>query len=294
MTKIIATHDGKFHADDVCAVAAIALLIDGPIEVIRTRDITLINKADFVVDVGGVFDVDKQRFDHHQEGGAGVRENGIPYAAFGLVWKTHGESLCGNSNVAKIIDKDMVASLDASDNGVSVFSTDFEDVNMYGLDSLVNAFVSNWKEEDRNMDVAFAELVKFVKALLAREIMRVRAKMEAKDFVEKAYEESEDKRIVVLDGQYPARDFLSKHPEPLYFIRPRTNDGKWSVETVKDDSRSFINRKDFPAIWSAKRDGEFAEISGVADAVFCHRNLFIAVADSKEGAIKLAKIAVEA
>ena len=294
MTKIIATHDGKFHADDVCAVAALALLIDGPIEVIRTRDENRINDADFVVDVGGIFDVDKQRFDHHQEGGAGVRRNGVPYAAFGLVWKTYGERLCGSEEVAKIIDKDMVASLDASDNGVGVFSTDFEDVNMYGLDSVVNAFVSTWKEEDRDMDIAFAELVKFVKALLAREIMRVRAKMEAKDFVEKSYEDAEDKRIIILDGQYPARDFLSKYPEPLYFIRPRIIDNKWSLETVRDNSRSFVNRKDLPKTWSAKRDAELAEITGVSDAIFCHKNLFLAVADSKDGAIKLAKIALEA
>jgi uncharacterized UPF0160 family protein len=157
---------------------------------------------------------------------------------------------------------------------------------------VVNAFVSTWKEEDRNMDIAFAELVKFVKALLAREIMRVRAKVEAKDFVKKAYEEADDKRIIILDGPYPARDVLSKYAEPLYFIRPRVNDGKWSVETVRDDSRSFVNRKDLPKEWGAKSDGELAEISGVSDAVFCHRNLFLAVADSKEGAIKLAELAV--
>ena len=294
MTKIIATHNGKFHADDVCAVASLALLIDGPIEVVRTRDPELINKADFVVDVGGIFDPKKQKFDHHQEGGAGERENGIPYAAFGLVWKTYGEKLCGSTYVAQKIDEDMVALLDASDNGFGVFFTEFENVSMYGLDSIVNSFVSTWKEEDRDMDVAFAELVKFVKALLAREIMRVRAKGEAREFVEKAYEDAEDKRIIVLGGQYPARDFLSKHPEPLYFIRPRVIDNKWSVETVRDDSRSFINRKDLPKEWSAKRDGELAEISGVPDAVFCHKNLFLAVADSRDGAIALAKKAVQA
>jgi uncharacterized UPF0160 family protein len=292
--KTIVTHDGKFHADDVCAVAAISLLIDVPIEVVRTRDAELINKGDFVVDVGGVYDVEKNRFDHHQEGGAGERENGIPYASFGLVWKRYGEKLCGNSVVANKIDQDMVSSIDATDNGVSIFSSKIKNVNIYGLDSLVNAFVSTWKEEDRDMDIAFAELVRFTKALIAREIMRVRAKEEAREFVEKAYEEAEDKRIVVLDGQYPSRDFLSQHPEPLYFIRPRVNDGKWSVETVRDDSRSFINRKDLPKAWGAKKDSELAEITGVPDAVFCHKNLFLAVAGSREGAIALAELAVRA
>lgn len=292
--KTIVTHDGKFHADDVCAVAAISLLIDGPIEVVRTREMELINKADFVVDVGGIYDVEKNRFDHHQEGGAGERENGIPYAAFGLVWKTYGESLCGSLKVADMIDRDMVSSLDATDNGMGIFFTKLKNVNAYGLDSVVNAFVSTWKEEDRDMDIAFAELVRFVKALIAREIMRVRAKEEAKEFVEKAYEEASDKRIIVLNGQYPSRDFLSQHPEPLYFIRPRLNDGKWSVETVRDDSRSFINRKDLPKAWGAKKDLELAEITGVPDAMFCHKNLFLAVAGSREGAIALAKLAVQA
>jgi len=294
MIKIIATHDGKFHADDVCAVAALALLIDGPIEVIRTRDIEKINKADYVVDVGGVLDEEKQRFDHHQENGAGMRENGIPYASFGLVWKTYGEKLCGSSIVAQKLDQDMVASIDASDNGVTIATLEYKNVNLYGLDSIVNAFVSTWKEDDRDIDIVFAEMVKFVKALLAREIMRMRAKEEAKEFVEKAYKKAKDKRIIILDGPYPARDVLSKYSEPLYFLRPRTEDGKWSVETVRDDSRSFVNRKDFPKAWGAKKDTELAEITGVSDAVFCHRNLFLAVADSMGGAVKLAELAVMA
>lgn len=293
MKKIIATHDGKFHADDVCAVAALALLVDGAIEVVRTRNENTINSADFVVDVGGVFDPKKQRFDHHQEGGAGVRENGIPYAAFGLVWKTYGEELCGSLSVAKIIDKDMVSPLDGSDNGVNLYEPKFENVNPYDLGSVVNAFVSTWKEEDRDMDVAFAELVRFVKALLAREIMRIRAKEEAKDFVEKAYSESEDKRIIILDGPYPARDVLAKYPEPLFFLRPRSVDNQWSIETVRDNPRSFANRKDLPSAWGAKRDEELALVTGVSDAVFCHKNLFLAVANSREGAIKLAKLAVQ-
>lgn len=36
-----------------------------------------------VVDIGGVYDLETNHFDHHQIGGAGKRENGIPYAAIG-------------------------------------------------------------------------------------------------------------------------------------------------------------------------------------------------------------------
>ena len=63
----------------------------------RTRDEERITKADYVFDVGGIYDPSINRFDHHQPGGAGKRENDIPYAAFGLVWKTYGPILCENN-----------------------------------------------------------------------------------------------------------------------------------------------------------------------------------------------------
>lgn len=292
--KVIVVHDGSFHADDVCAVAALSLVIDGPIEIVRTRDEEKIAQADFVADVGGRNDPAKNRFDHHQIGGAGKRENGIPYAAFGLVWKKFGEQLCGGASVAETVDRELVQPLDAADNGVNVVNQKYEDVAPYGFDRTINAFTSTWKETDRDVDAAFFELVQFTKALIAREIVRARAKEEARHFVEEAYNNAEDKRIIVLDAPYPSRETLAQYPEPLYFIRPRPSDGKWAVEAVRNNPRTFVNRKDLPKAWAGRRDEELAEITGVPDAVFCHGNLFMAVAKSREGAVALAKIAVEA
>ena len=36
-------------------------------EIVRTRDPELLSQCDVVVDVGGVFDHDAKRYDHHQE-----------------------------------------------------------------------------------------------------------------------------------------------------------------------------------------------------------------------------------
>src|ERR1035437_8037366 len=93
--KILVTHNGIFHADDIFATATLSLLLDGHIKVTRTRDENLIKSADYVYDVGGIYDPALNRFDHHQVGGAGKRDNGIPYAAFGLVWMQYGETVCG-------------------------------------------------------------------------------------------------------------------------------------------------------------------------------------------------------
>jgi len=48
-----------------------------------------------------------------------------------------------------------------------------------------------------------------------------------------------------------------------------------------------------PAEWAGLRDAELARVTGVADAVFCHRNRFMAVARTKEGAVALAKLALK-
>src|SRR3990167_8310800 len=87
MKKIVVTHSGNFHTDEVFACAVLSLLNDGNIEVIRSRDSEVWATGDYVVDVGGEYNSERGRFDHHQEGGAGVRPNGIPYSSFGLVWK---------------------------------------------------------------------------------------------------------------------------------------------------------------------------------------------------------------
>ena len=56
---------------------------------------------------------------------------------------------------------------------------------------------------------------------------------------------------------------------------------------------TFKNRKDLPKSWAGLVDEELQKISGVPDAMFCHRGLFVANAKSREGAIKLAQIAVQ-
>src|SRR3989344_5092065 len=145
----IVTHNSHFHADDVFAVATLLLLLekDHEINVVRSRDQAVIAEADYVVDVGGVYDPDKNCFDHHQTGGAGKRENPIPYASFGLVWKKYGEQLCGSQEIADYIDQVLVQPIDALDNGLVISKKLFADIRMYDVGDFLNAFLSTWKEE---------------------------------------------------------------------------------------------------------------------------------------------------
>ena len=123
----IITHSGNFHADELLAVAAIEIQLNGTLyEVIRTRDPEVWKTGDYVVDVGGVYDPTANRFDHHQKGGAGER-NKVPYSSFGLVWKHYGEAICGSKEVADGVEARLV------------YPIDLADVNQDGLLDLVSS-----------------------------------------------------------------------------------------------------------------------------------------------------------
>jgi len=120
-TRII-THNGKFHTDEVFAVATLKLVLKDEVEIIRTRDEEIIKTGDYVVDVGFIYDEEKNLFDHHQVGGAGERANGVPYASFGLVWKKFCRKLSNDDEVADIFDKRIVQFIDATDNLMSAYT----------------------------------------------------------------------------------------------------------------------------------------------------------------------------
>ncbi|MBX4210712.1 MYG1 family protein [Candidatus Parcubacteria bacterium] len=288
----IVTHNGSFHSDDVFAVATLLFVIDADFEIIRTRDEAIIEEADYVVDVGGIHDPHKKRFDHHQVGGAGKRHNSIPYAAFGLVWKHYGESITKDVEISESIDEFLVTPLDAQDNGVEIVQPLFKDVYPYSLQNFIQAFAPTWKEKTVDIDTIFLEMVAFAKALLDREIIRQKMKKEARLFVEHSYYSAKDKRIIVLDDKYSFRDILTSFTEPLFVIYPDNDSQTWHVQAVPTSPREFEIRKAFPYEWGGKRDKELQKLSGVSDAVFCHNKLFIAVARSKKGALQLAEIAI--
>jgi len=300
--KTLLTHNGTFHADDVFAVAA--FLLAHPEEkwqVVRSRDRAEIEKADAVLDTGDIYDPATKRFDHHQAGGSGVRENGIPYAAFGLVWKEYGAVICGGDFfTVKQIDDGLVSSLDAHDNGVKLYEELFP-VSPFELSHYVKVQNPTWKEEEewgekidsKRLEI-FLRLVDWASALILREIKRYQDKNAAYELVKQAYQKAEDKRIVILDQFYPWQDAILEYQEPLFVVYPVDSGmyGKWAAKTVPQSKHSFASRKSFPEAWAGKREDELPKVSGVSDATFCHNALFLAIAGSREGAIALAKAAL--
>lgn len=293
--KII-THSGGFHADDVFAVATLKLMLgDTPSEVIRTRDDSIIATGDYVLDVGNVYNADANRFDHHQKGGAGERDNGIPYAAFGLVWKKFGAEVCGSQETARRVESRLVQAIDAYDNGFRLFELTIPTATPFLVQDVMSIF-EPLAGEPQTKDDAFAAAVTFAQQVLTRLIAIAKNEQLIVDTVRDAFENAQDKRLFVLDEGFIAdRVSISlaggAYPEARYFIRQH-EDGTWQLCVVSEPPLYDSNRVLLPESWAGKRDQELIEATGVADAIFCHNKRFMVVAKSKEGALKLAELAL--
>lgn len=285
---IIVTHDGKFHLDELFAIAVL-LMVYPDAEVKRSREESVIASGDIVVDVGGVYDVEKKIFDHHQSGGAGKRDNGIPYASFGLIWKEYGMQLCdGDERVFSLMDKKMVQPIDASDSGYVLFKTTHKEVSPYLFENVIRALTPTWKDSEP-IDDTFFEMVPLVQKILSKEIEKAKYFFEDTAAVKETYKNAKDKQIIVLEHSYPWRSILARKKEPIYAIHPDQNTGNWIIGCVPTTARATDCRKLFPESWRGKKDEVLQEITGIKGAIFCHDKGFIAIADSKESAIALAK-----
>jgi len=286
--KTIATHNGNFHADDVFSVAALKYIFPS-FELIRTRDLAQIAKADIVLDVGGEYDPETNRFDHHQRGGAGERANGIPYSSFGLIWQQYGLEICqGNQDLANAVDRGLVSEIDAVDCG------HVEGVAQgISLSQTIGLFNPTW-QEDRHVDDCFDEAVEFASRVLARFIAAANGGVDAKAIVAKAIDDAEDPRVIVLEKYTPwKKTVLALSEEALYVVYP-SQTGDWRIQTVPVERGSFENRKPLPKAWAGLSDSELQEVSGIEDAMFCHNGLFIGGAKSFESTMQMAAMAVEA
>jgi uncharacterized UPF0160 family protein len=284
--QTIVTHNGNFHADDVFSIAALKSIF--PLfTLIRTRDLKIIAKADIVIDVGGEYDSETGRFDHHQRGGAGQRENGIPYSSFGLMWLKYGLDICqGNQDVANAVDSGLVSKIDAIDCG------HVEGVyDGISLSQTISMFNPTW-QEDSHFDTCFDEAVDFASRVLTRFIASAAGGISAKSIVAQAIDNAQDPRVIVLEKYTPwKRTVHALSDKALYILYP-SQTGQWRIQTVPVEPGSFEDRKPLPKEWAGLSDEALQKVTGIDDAMFCHNGLFIAGAESFESTMKMASIAL--
>ena len=257
------THAGKFHADDVFATALLQL-VRPDIQITRGFDVP----EDFE---GIVYDIGFGMFDHHQSPRE-MRPNGVPYAAFGLLWRVLGPGLVGERQ-ARLVDENFVQPLDLNDNTGEPNS----------LCDAIGFFNPVW-DEDGGADVQdqqFFAAVAVAKQILTRQIASANAVNRADDKVRAAYAASQN-GIVVLPCYLPWKDGLYK-TDALFVVYPSQRGG-WSAQCVTDH-KTKKPKLPFPQSWAGQPQEVIEQKSGIEGISFCHASRFLITAKDKETAL---------
>ncbi|PWC50805.1 hypothetical protein TSA6c_33725 [Azospirillum sp. TSA6c] len=322
MTKSLrlVTHGGSFHCDEVLAYAILRRALPpealAASTLMRTRDQSVIEAADIVWDVGGVFDSARRRFDHHQRG-APVRPDGSPYSSAGLLWAAFGHDavravLAGRGGEVVVervwteMDEQVIRLVDLADNGQRPVP-DFGDEGLdraarvadgMALPSLIEVLNLPWDatpaDRARAEDERFVRAAEIVGAFLECRIEQIRARIAARDIVLEAHSRSADPRVLELERGMPWQGPAHDADLPVLFaVYPDKGGAAWMVGCMPPDPGSFAQKLPLPEAWAGLRDTELARVSGVPDAVFCHLKRFIGAARSREGALAMARIALD-
>lgn len=283
------THGGTFHADEVLATVILEKVFRD-IKISRTFTVPENLKEDVMV-----FDIGGGKFDHHQKGGNGARENGVPYASCGLIWKEYGHELVKNTPnpdlVWHIVDRDLIQGIDATDNG-QMPGIDYP-AQAWTINKLVSSFNPTW-DSNEDSDSAFEMAVSFAEIIFNKVLANAIANAKAQTIVEEAIEKSKN-HIMVLDEFLPWQEFIfsSVNPkaEELWFVVFPSNRGGYNWQCVPDAFGSFGQRKSVPTEWRGAKPEELKKMTGVATATFCHPTGFLGATDTLEDAIELAQIA---
>ena len=273
------THSGKFHADDVFS-SALLLYLNPEIRLTKGNKVP----EDFD---GIVFDIGRGRYDHHQKDSR-IRENGIPYAAFGLLWEELGAEILGE-DLAQKFDESFVEPLDNNDNTGEKNE----------LATLIGNFNPTWDAQGGN-DEAFFQAVSVAGMILENKFERYLGNERADKRVEEILEEhqkaiysgeksKEEARILVLPEFVPCQKRLSE--TDIAFVVFPSNRGGYCIQPQKKEY-SLNYKCSFPVEWLGLENEELISATGLASAGFCHKGGFLMTTGTLADAVKACEISL--
>ena len=274
------THSGKFHADDVFS-SALLLSVNPEITIHRGSQVP----EDFK---GIVFDIGRGKYDHHQRDSR-IRENGVPYAAFGLLWEELGAEILGEE-LAEKFDEAFVQPLDNNDNTGEKNE----------LATLIGNFNPPWDAQGGN-DAAFFKAVGVAGMILDNKLERYRGNERADKRVEeilKQHQEeiafgkkpADEKQILVLPDYVPCQKYLSE--TDIAFVIFPSNRGGYCIQPQKREY-SLNYKCSFPSEWLGLENEELQKETGLSSASFCHKGGFLMTTATLEDARKACQISLD-
>jgi uncharacterized UPF0160 family protein len=176
----IVTHNGKIHSDEVSAVALLSSYFSNKnveVSVLRTRNSEKFLEGDYLVDVGGEYDHERNRYDHHQAG-FGETWDGFqtPLSSAGLIWRHFGKDIVemylsnlsnnfeqydqgfnySETTIQELVNtiyEKLIYDIDANDNGISTIPGQAS-LNISEIVSAINGNVTDEISQNTNFNRA--------------------------------------------------------------------------------------------------------------------------------------------
>lgn len=308
----LVTHSGTFHADDVLSTVILSKYLGGTITVERIGNFSESTERELrrreamrkhpviVYDIGG------GKYDHHQEGGNGTRENGIPYSSVGLVWRDFGINLLSktfpnnsdwvNNYILNFVDQNLIQGIDAYDNNI-LPTLDFPAQPM-NFSEIIQNFNPRWDNQSEDSDAAFLQAVSCAEVIFDKFIQTALSKATTQEMVESSIN-SATNGIMVFDQSIGLEEweeaFFSsinkKANEIMYAVIPVCKT-EYRVWCVPENLHSQNPRKPFPDLWK-KASIMLKDYIQIPDALYCHSSGALAAVKSLESAISLANLAMK-
>ncbi|KAJ8928442.1 hypothetical protein NQ314_019031 [Rhamnusium bicolor] len=325
LVKKIGTHNGVFHCDEALACFMLKQIPDyADAEIIRTRDPSILEKCDIVVDVGAEYNPKSHRYDHHQRGFedslGSVRPDlaknkliklssaGLIYAHFGLEILSEmlsKENLIATSDCLRciylFIYEGFVEELDAIDNGVPMYS---EGKPKYRINTHLSARVHRlnpeWNDPNpESTDELFHKAVELVGSEFKEKVLEAAtvwwpAREIVKQSIIDRKEIYKSGEIIILNERCPWKEHLMALEDEMgisgeiKFVIFHDKGDSWRVQGIPVQPDSFICRVFLHKDWRGVRDDQLSTISGIDNCLFCHSTGFIGGNHTKEGALNMA------
>ena len=283
------THNGTMHADEVFATAFLSLYF-GNFKVARVSEVPKDISTNTII-----YDIGKGKFDHHQSD-ARIRDNGIKYSSFGLLFEEYGLSylkklkLKNTKAIYNYLVKDFIEAIDAIDNGI--FPEIKSIYKIKTVSDVIKIFNPSYGSHD-NEDEQFIKAVSLAESILTEELKNVIGKVEAGTKVKKLLNKTKGP-ILILDEYLPYEETVltSLSGKKILFAIYPSNRGGYGIKTIPISTTDKTSRVYFPKEWGGLTNEDLEKVTGIKGSLFCHTNRFLMTASDLDTAIKLAEIAI--
>ncbi|MED6120045.1 hypothetical protein PIB30_017293 [Stylosanthes scabra] len=320
----VGTHNGSFHCDEALGCFMIRLTNKFyNAQVVRSRDPQVLEGLDAVLDVGGVYDPSRDRYDHHQKGFEEVFGHGFStkLSSAGLIYKHYGKEIIAKElrvdeehpDVQRIflaVYKSFMEAIDAIDNGINQYDTDQPPkyVNNTHLSSRVGRLNLDWTDPDQSSEKE-NEAFQRAMVLAGNEFMdsvrfHINSWLPARSIVNETladrYNVDNSGEILILNKFCPWKLHLFEleaelkiDPPIKYVLYLDERSKQWRVQAVAVSPDRFESRKPLPSQWRGLRDEELSKECGIPGCVFVHMSGFIGGNQSLDGALDMARLALK-